>query len=232
MTMWKLKPNLNELKINDDARGLLALEDYSTRSTDGKTEVVFRNLTERLIKEISSASYVVGSVAWLTSPEILRALAKTEGVSIIVQKEDFLRPDGEASKTSTRSLYKTLPGLCRLALRGLGESLSTHADPDAEPIRCVGNHNSEKTPAHPRAHNKFVVLCNDDGGSEFIRPFAVWTGSFNFTWTASRSFENAVIIRDEKIVEAYYQEYQQLLALSEPLDWETAWAAPEYRIGT
>ena len=35
-----------------------------------------------------------------------------------------------------------------------------------------------------------------------------------------------------RIVQAYYQEWGQVFALSEPLDWESEWVEPEYRIGT
>ncbi len=63
-----------------------------------------------------------------------------------------------------------------------------------------------------------------------VRPYAVWTGSFNFTHNASRSFENAVYIEDEKIAQAYVDEYVQLLALSESLDWESECAEPDMRI--
>jgi hypothetical protein len=37
---------------------------------------------------------VIGCIAWLTNTKIIQALRKVDqGVQIIVQKEDFLRPD-------------------------------------------------------------------------------------------------------------------------------------------
>jgi hypothetical protein len=60
----------------------------------------------------------------------------------------------------------------------------------------------------------------------------VWTGSFNFTETATASLENAVILREPRLIEAYLREFCQVAALSEPLDWSSAWLAPEWRIGT
>ena len=53
-------------------------------------------------------------------------------------------------------------------------------------------------------------------------PRVVWTGSFNFTLNATNSFENAVVLHDPKIVNAFYQEWGQILALSEPLDSTSA----------
>jgi phosphatidylserine/phosphatidylglycerophosphate/cardiolipin synthase-like enzyme len=71
--------------------------------------------------------------------------------------------------------------------------------------------------------------CED---SDDVFPVAVWTGSFNPSENAERSFENAVELHDRRIAQAYYKEWSQLLALSEPLDWETTWSAPEWRIGS
>ena len=63
-------------------------------------------------------------------------------------------------------------------------------------------------------------------------PYAVWTGSFNLTETAEKSLENALLIKNPKIVEAYYKEYGQICAMSEPLNWESNWIEPQWRIGT
>lgn len=64
------------------------------------------------------------------------------------------------------------------------------------------------------------------------KPYAVWTGSFNFSDNGTKSFENAVVIEDVAIAEAYLEEWGQIAALSEPLDWSSEWMAPEWRIGT
>ena len=60
----------------------------------------------------------------------------------------------------------------------------------------------------------------------------VWTGSFNLSRSASRSRENAVIIRDPKIASAYFRECLDLLALSERLDWESEEIDPEWHQDT
>ena len=151
-----------------------------------------------------------------------------------------------------RELYSTLPeGPERFLWPGnLIPSLSMNGDPTMAAVRCVGNHNKDKKPAFPRMHNKFLVFCKasyrretppvgDDGEIEeyeypvfSIDPYLVWTGSFNFTKNAAYSLENAVAIRDRVIVGAYYNEWEYIEAMSEPLDWESIWAAPEWRIGT
>lgn len=234
--------DLNAAFIQTDA-GYEPLQDFSTISEDGKVRVFFKNLEDHLIEYIREADIVVGCVAWLTSPRILRALSKLKGVSIVVQKEDFLRPDSDPGDNWRKWLndaYDKLPmGPWRYSYSGtVVSSLSTAVDPNVFPIRCVGKHNSQKDSAFPRSHHKFVVFCKFQEEKQYgflddkITPYAVWTGSFNFSKTASASFENGVVITDTKIVQAYYKEWGQVFALSEPLDWESEWVAPEYRIGT
>ena len=228
--------NLNDLEPEDDAYGTgKNIQDNSVLS--GSVQVYFRDLTKHLITHISSAEVVVGCVAWLTHPEILAAL-KAKSVSLVVQKEDFLRPDfGAASgwKRQLRAQYDALKcHLTRYDFNNMIGSLSTSGDPSMEPVRCVGNYNREKAPAFPRMHNKFLVFCrtNEQDGLAIVTPYAVWTGSFNLTYNAENSLENAVYITEASVVKAYFQEFGQVMALSESLDWESEWSVPEWRIGT
>lgn len=228
------------------------LRDYSVES--GKVAVYFRNHVERCLEFIAKYDVIVGSVAWLTSKPILDALAKKYAVQIVVQKEDFLRPDSGKGH-DMRNGYKKLDKWAatptdfgvpdRFFFGGTLANMSVCGDPSIESVRCVGNHNSEKNPASPRAHHKFLVGCTlnkhltDEQRDEQRRqgipsakPVAVWTGSFNLTHNGSRSFENVVVVEDERVAEAYYNEWNQIACLSEPLDWESEWCAPEWRIGT
>lgn len=232
--------NLNDFKIPNADGPDTPLEDFSC--VHGESEVIFRNLKHRLIQEISNSEAVLGCVAWLTDPEILEALSKVK-TCIVVQKEDFLRPDLESNsknwKNQLRSSYNKLnSGVERYALPGIASSLNTQADPTAHAIRCVGNHNSKKDPAFPRMHNKFIVLGrfeNNPSSNNYpihFQPQKVWTGSFNFTKNAVKSFENAIILNNSKIAEAYANEFAQIFALSEDLDWTSDWIEPFFRIGS
>jgi hypothetical protein len=237
--------NLNELElVVDYPPERHPLRDFSVVSEDGGVRVYFRDLESHLIRHIGGADVVVGCVAWLTSLPILRALARKAGVSIVVQKEDWLRPDFGARgdwKTELRAHYGWLPssltrfdeGLKGTVLRSM--SWGSGAEP-IEAVRCVGNYNSEGPPSFPRAHHKFVVFCRLVEGTDSLYrnyvPYEVWTGSFNFTQNAVRSFENAVVLRDPAVVWAYFQEYAQIAALSEVLDWEKEWVEPQWRIGS
>lgn len=58
--------NLNELGVRD----------FSTIGRDRNVQVYFKNIESHLVRHIEGADIVVGCVAWLTSPAILRALSK------------------------------------------------------------------------------------------------------------------------------------------------------------
>ena len=230
--------NLNNEYIRTDGYDE-KIKDFSR--TGAGTSVYFKNLESCLVDLIGRAHVVVGCVAWMTNRPILEALRRKAGVSIIVQKEDFLRPDaGKLHKPSLRKLYDSLTSLDRSGFRLLG-SMSTSGPRDLEAVRCVGVRSS---PVSPKMHHKFAVFCerresNDSAAEEAFFddyivpvPYAVWTGSFNFTYTGTCSFENAVYIEDPEISRAYFNEWEQVAALSEPLDWERPYVAPEWRIGT
>lgn len=237
------KDNLNNYCLSydsrDDDKGSWQRNDFNS----GDINVYFRNIKQRLMNHIFDADIVVGCVAWLTDFDILECLS-TKNVSIIVQKEDFLRPDmnsGVNWKGNIRKAYDKLKfGYDRYDFEdNIMSSLSVASDPSVEPVRCVGNYNSDKKPAFPRMHNKFLVFCKyqelpeDDWGPEgTIKPYGVWTGSFNFTNNAGYSLENALYISDPLISMAYFKEYGFIAGLSEPLDWRSVWCEPEWRIGT
>ncbi len=243
------KKNLNELKCPDDSRG--GYSDFEVNNVSTKEiSVYFRGLEDRLVSHILQADYVCGAIAWLTSEKIIKAMAKTKhGAQIVVQKEDFLRPDigcGDSWKSHLRSLYSLIRnGMDRLDFGNLVGDLSYASDPIFEGVRCVGNYNSDKKPAFPRMHNKFLLFANIEDANRdsldfeewwdserSVLPYAVWTGSFNFTKNATFSLENALYITNKEIVKAYFDEYAQIVALSEPLDWKREWIEPEYRVGT
>lgn len=235
--------NLNRMLLQDQCGAGAALRDPGGRFyVDGYVEVYFRDIERSLLEKIDDADYVFGCVAWLTHTEILKALAKKKGVCIVVQKEDFLRPDvGHRSGFAQRlrGLYDSLPPMNRDQFPALA-GMSTH---DGErggmsAVRCVGNVNIDKRPAHPRAHHKFVLFAErcpdprDPDVDDLFTVRSVWTGSFNFSKNAAMSLENAVVLNDARVASAFYQEFQQIAGLSEPLDWETPWAAPQWRIGS
>ncbi|WP_217525845.1 hypothetical protein [Vibrio metschnikovii] len=234
--------NLNEYQLDNDGNFESGFIDNSIYSSNG-INVYFRDLEKHLISHINKADLVVGAVAWLTSESILDVLASVKNVQIVVQKEDFLRPDIYSRnnwKSKLRSKYDALKcNLTRYEFGNILSSASIASDPSIDAVRCVGNHNKDKAPAFPRMHNKFLIFARVQeiqgsfGHTHYkVTPYGVWTGSFNLTKNASMSLENALYITESDIVDAYFKEYGQIAAMSEKLDWTTDWAAPQWRIGT
>lgn len=105
--------SLHDLKIATDM-GPIPQSDYSAKA-DG-VEVVFAEHEERLVRLIAEARgqglLCYGAVAWLTNLRILEALSAVP-CRMLVQKEDFLRPDvgqraGGAWERLLRLVYEKL----------------------------------------------------------------------------------------------------------------------------
>jgi hypothetical protein len=81
-------------------------------------------------------------------------------------------------------------------------------------------------------YNGYNWLNNSDFlmSIDYIKPYAVWTGSFNFTFNATKSFENTLYITQPSIVQAYFSEWSQLEWLSESLDSESNSLSPEWEL--
>lgn len=94
-------------------------QDNIASSHDAKVTCHFKNWKNALLKCIEQADYVIGCVAWFTDNEILAKLKEKNGVCVLVQKEDFLRPDCQSTQStaafgqSLRKKYVQIKGtLC------------------------------------------------------------------------------------------------------------------------
>lgn len=234
--------NYNRYQLENVEDNSTSFVDNSVIDCEKDTQVYFRDIERRLLKHIEEADVVLECVAWLTSEPILDVLATKKNVSIIVQKEDFLRPDMDSGNKNLWKIWlqKKYNALQSDLSRFMFDNLLTHisycTDPSIDPVRCVGSYNRDKKPAFPRMHNKFLIFAKvvdvDEGSWGRVIPYGVWTGSFNLTKNATYSFENAIFMTDTEIVRAYYNEYGQIASMSEPLDWESDWIEPEWRIGS
>lgn len=226
-----------EYDLSDDD-ALHGEDTYATQvdngCSSGNATVHFKNLATALIRYIEKSEVVVGCVAWLTHRSILNALAKKKGVSVVVQKEDFLRPDSDVVRGSDwarilRTSYESLRSVhSKNIWHEFSNGLYLHGDIDIDPVRCMGFRPDRSLPAQPRMHHKFLVFCSQGGWG--YDPYAVWTGSFNLTHNGTNSLENAVYLNDVGIASAYLREWAQVLALSEPLDWTSQWVEPNYDV--
>ncbi len=203
-------------------------------------EILFTGQRGRIIELIQESTMVVGCMAWLTDLAILASL-RDRKVCIIVNKEDFLRPDSTDHSDHNKKLreaYSKLGGFGRENMTVLYDVHNLMTEDEAG-VRCVGMANIQKQPAWPRMHHKFLICRFDPLPDEDnkCRPIAsgfqaVITGSYNMTFNATNSFENTIILNNREWAEQFYKEFEYLFGLSEPLDWDTPWVAPEYRVGT
>ena len=235
-------------------------DDQDHGCISGAIEVIFRNHRHRLLELIFEArreGWVCGgAVAWFTDRLILNALA-TIPTSVIVQKEDFLRPDPEeAGRESWEGRLRRLyDAIARSDDNGIvGDHFQRHNlpcplgdvsycdTPDIAGVRCFGVRNDRGNTLNrpPLMHQKFLAFVEftpkkDRSGAISEVSWegrALWTGTCNLSSLSTRSRESAYIIRDPVIVNAHFNEWAQIAALSEPLDWASEWVDPEWRLGS
>jgi hypothetical protein len=238
------KIDLNDIEP-EAADGPVYFQEQSRNHT-AEIDCFFDGLELALIHRIAQADLVVGCMAWLTNRRVLGALAETKsGCQVVVQKEDFLRP-GKVERNELQRMYGALrcPSRFKLPIRTAsgGAGMSYCDNPTCGPVRVMGIRHARGENG-PRMHHKFFVFCRevervtDDEGYKRdcpteMRPYAVWTGSFNATENATRSRENAIYIRSESMANLYCAEWSRTLALSESLDWTSDYIAPEWRFGS
>ena len=210
--------NLNKLLLNSEwISSPQEQSDFSKNSKD--IDVYFKNIEDIIVEKIKVSNHIAGCVAWLTNKRILKELSKKETVCIVVQDEDFLRPDTDFDgnkqkfKETMKQLYNSIPNR-EIYLANLG--INTMSSVDSGIRRC-GYINKDKVPAFPRMHNKFIICDNKE----------VITGSFNYTENSTNSLENIVCIREKSIVNAYYRQFGDIVVMSVPLNWEGEWKPSE-----
>ena len=227
--------NLNNLKINEKY-DMCEQTDFSEIGNDKQIEVYFKNIENHIIQKIKKYNNVVGCVAWLTNSNILNELSKKKSVIIIIQEEDFLRPDTyfdgqkEKWKNKIHELYSKIEKLDDIYLGCIG--INTRGLIESG-IRRVGLINKDNSPAFPRMHNKFII-CFDEPFTEYFTPDyedrqkiygEVLTGSYNYTENSNNSLENVVCIKEQSITASYFLQFCEICMMSIPLDWDLEWSS-------
>jgi hypothetical protein len=138
---------------------LRRLEEHSAGAV---VHAYFHDIESVVCERIRDGEVVVGCVAWLTSDPVLLALQSCDIVSIVVQKEDFLRIDEEESgssfKARLRDRYSSLRGIqfdtfeecypgqqeCHPSYNGAFQSCVLDATgmplTSGDAVRCLGYH--------------------------------------------------------------------------------------------
>lgn len=152
--------------------------------------VHFDDLEAHLISYIDMSACIVGCVAWITNTTILSQLSKKR-VNIII----------DASYNYIKEYDSLIP------ITGLSA-----VPPAISAISCLGITPDRKSQVTPFMHHKFLVFMDSQ-----LKPYAVWTGSFNLTNNASRSLENATLLCGEGVAKEYYDEWAKLIKFAKPL---------------
>ena len=163
-----------------------------------------------------------------------KATAVTSGKEylLVVQKEDFLRPDLKSTLTASdkATLYQAYDALKpfdgrKVPVGPFDQALYPEKLAHLAPVRSFGYCVPTQMYRVPKMHNKFLAFLQQDA-SDTYQPTSVWTGSLNFTAMSLNSLENAVVIHDPKIAEAFICEAQIIYLKGDPLDWESDWINP------
>jgi len=189
--------------------------------------VYFSDIEKNLLEKIQNAHFIMGCISWLTNNKIIQELEKKKGIKIIVQKEFFLKRDynyyicNNNYYINLRKGYKSLPNLFnnidgieidkespiyQLCTKKLAD------DDDFDAIRCFGYANKN---IKPLMHHKFLIFFDEN-----LNPTGVWTGSYNLTNNSNKSLDNAIYLEDINIIKNYIFEFEQIMFLSEKLNWD------------
>lgn len=222
--------NLNNLEWADEHTPMPLVDLKPESFVNALVKPVFRDIEQQLVECIEQADVVVGCMAWLTNKRILKALSnKTKGVQIVVQQEDWLRPDTEDwTMRKQRELYRQLNGIPNSYAQ-----VNWCAGIQIQPIRLSGTpKNSQRN--NPKMHHKFLVFCRSSD-SWVSEAESVWTGSFNATQNATCSLENGLLINSPEIANIYMQEWRQVLMTSTTIgleDWDKEYGDDYLRDGS
>lgn len=209
------------------------------RFTGQTVTVHLEHLEERLVEWLSCQVAVVGCVAWLTSERVLEALNSLPVCQVVMQKEDWMRPDfrGAHPARSSPHLYQANAGFDRHSL-DLTSTLSYLGDPSVQRFRCIGQ--SVDREGRAVMHHKFLVGCAstiepgespDEVERLLLEGRSVWVGSFNMTRDAAGNLDSALVLGPEP-AGLYFREWVDVFARSEELNFEHEYAVPEWRVGS
>lgn len=186
--------------------------------------VYFDNIENELIKHIKKSKYIIGCVAWLTNKNIIKALKNIDGIKIIVNKEEYLNSDMINKQSyfykSLRYDYNKLPDLFESMCSCCSKKIS-----ECDNFNDIFNIDYGQTGAiltcgvvnnHSKMHHKFLIFMDEKYNLE-----GVWTGSYNLSSNSNLSLENAIYIKDKKIINAYKKEFETIYNYSESYNWKS-----------
>jgi phosphatidylserine/phosphatidylglycerophosphate/cardiolipin synthase-like enzyme len=192
---------------------------FSIEDNKNDVDVYFTDITSSFIRCLQNLqpNAICGAMYHLSSSTILQHLAHMKiPTNFIIQKQNTWerKPKKNIGKNVVSSAWKQNK---KVKLREMYDAL-TPMEGYESAVSCIGSCHKDN---QSLMHHKFVIFMrHSPGDAKNMEPFALWNGSFNFSFNATQSLENAMLIQDEKIVQAFYKEWLKLQKFKEPLDWK------------
>ncbi|MHC8351116.1 phospholipase D-like domain-containing protein [Pseudomonas sp. RT4P38] len=216
--------NLNKLRAFGNKSVNLATLARPTNAHGTGTEAYFDNIADELNKNILNSDAILGCVCYIKDASTLENLSKKPCQIIMQKPKKTLRPPQKGELKFDNNSILSLSGILKQGIE-LSEIEGFPSEKFVEthisPLRVIGSEDG-----FPLMHHKFLIFLkraidSDNGALEklgqrcTLKPYAVWTGSFNLTYNAKNSLENAVLIKEAAIIQKYLEEYAFSLSVSE-----------------
>ncbi|KAM9950303.1 hypothetical protein ACTFIT_011553 [Dictyostelium discoideum] len=207
---------------------------------------LFHGITNELINLIDNSKkgdFILFCVAWFTNLDILKKLklAKNKGVRIliVILKEPWL-----IKNTKLMTKYSNLNNMDDLEKKDYLKIFKEYGNEfclkkivdwnslnfEEDTVRVCGKIQTNPSEYISRMHNKFIVFGSFENGK--IEPKTVWTGSFNISIAAGKSFENVIILNSTEAASQYLKQFCLIFFLSEPLETKNLIMSPNVTYDT
>ncbi|CAH6418285.1 Hypothetical protein POVN_LOCUS55 [uncultured virus] len=161
-----------------------------------KTIPHFTKIKEAIATYLRGADTAYVCSAWFSCPHILEAMASLSKCELLV-----------STKPPCLHELKEARIACYLHVHQPKFSFSVEVKEDNE--RSVPSVKDD-VKEYELMHNKFIVLLKEAGEERIQTPYAVITGSYNFTKAADTNAENIVYIPDSVVAAVYLKQFFEL----------------------
>lgn len=166
------------------------------------------------IEKYGKNRIIVGCVAWFNSNDIVDALSSNaKAVSFIVNNEDYKK---WGFGSVNRKKFENLPAFNRPFSQVWGKKIECELSilkQTYPPVRAFGVASEEKTLINASTmHSKFMVICDEND-----MPWALWSGTNNFTEKSKRNLENAFFFISPRLAMFYFLHFSRTFVLSSEL---------------
>jgi phosphatidylserine/phosphatidylglycerophosphate/cardiolipin synthase-like enzyme len=156
----------------------------------------FTDIEQQICQYIDEADEVWICSAWFSSIPILDQASLRTAKLIISDWSRLSKGNPNYSPKLTREILQAIPQTYIYAPTSSSSSAGGHSS-------SAGGH-----PTEFLMHDKFIVLFQDQ------KPYAIITGSYNYTQNAKNNFENIVYIEDHEVAKKFANEFEKILSFS------------------